>query len=164
MIYLNNKSVITVLVLSMLAFLRISSVSSFRVGIFAKSVSRTASSLHAAVKSMNADQFFTIVSSKDSRELYQIVDVREPGELQDVKLKDPAVINLPLGDAGNWSVKPLEDVGLDSSKPTICVCKIGMRSMKVATFLTSKGFEEVYNLEGGMIKICDTNPQITTLG
>jgi len=113
---------------------------------------------------MRADDFSKMIASKDSRSLYQIVDVREPGELQDVKLKDPNVLNLPLGDAGTWSVKPLSDVGLDSAKPTVCVCKAGMRSMKVAQFLISKGFAEVYNLEGGILQILDTNPQITTLG
>ena len=113
---------------------------------------------------MDADKFNRLVNDKDARSLYQIVDVREPAELLDVKLKDPGVLNLPLGDAGNWSNKPLSEVGLDAAKPTVCVCKAGIRSMKVAQFLVSKGFEEVYNLEGGMMRILDTNPQITTLG
>lgn len=116
------------------------------------------------VKSISSEELSRILGGgKDTRDLYQIVDVREPYELEDVRLKDPAVINLPLGDAGNWSVKPLEDVGLDASKPTICVCKVGMRSMKVASFLVGKGFDEVYNLEGGMIRVCDVVPQITSL-
>ena len=87
------------------------------------------------------DAFNKIMGSKDTRSLYQIIDVREPAELADVKLKDEGVLNLPLGDAGDWSVRPLSDFGLDASKPTVCVCKIGMRSMKVAQFLVTKGCE-----------------------
>ena len=172
------------------------------------------------------DAFNKIMGSKDTRSLYQIIDVREPTELAAVKLKDEGVLNLPLGDAADWSVRPLSDFGLDASKPTVCVCKIGMRSMKVAQFLVTKGCEllhtglssafgmiafyrgnrreeltsptpssclllgynvmpqvftdltsssplfslslpkvsEVYNLEGGMDRVCTQNPQITTRG
>ena len=40
---------------------------------------------------------------------------------------------------------------LDKTKPTICVCHHGMRSQRVAMFLTQQaGFEEVYNLTGGV--------------
>lgn len=87
------------------------------------------------------DAFNKIMGSKDTRSLYQIIDVREPTELAAVKLKDEGVLNLPLGDAADWSVRPLSDFGLDASKPTVCVCKIGMRSMKVAQFLVTKGCE-----------------------
>jgi rhodanese-related sulfurtransferase len=39
---------------------------------------------------------------------------------------------------------------LDKSKPTLCLCKAGVRSMKVASFLVQAGFQEVYNIDGGI--------------
>lgn len=52
--------------------------------------------------------------------------------------------------ARNWT----EDIKLgkllDSSKPTLCLCKVGQRSYRLASFLIQEGFEEVYNIEGGI--------------
>ena len=86
-----------------------------------------------------------------SRRLYQIIDVREPNELQTASLTGSDIINLPLSRANEWTGDIKSGKILDKSKPTICMCKIGMRSMKMAMFLTQQaGFEEVYNVEGGI--------------
>ena len=57
---------------------------------------------------------------------------------------DGDVINLPMSAAEDWSRKVAAGDLLDKSKPTLCICKLGGRSMKMATFLASQaGFEEV---------------------
>ena len=93
------------------------------------------------------------MSGADTRRLYQIVDVREPNELQAASIKGADIINLPLSTAPKWTSEVTDGDILDKSKPTICLCKAGVRSMKMAMFLTQQaGFAEVYNIDGGIIE------------
>ena len=108
----------------------------------------------ATIKRMSVSQFGDILKS-DSRPSYQIVDVREPNELAVASITGADIINLPLGDAASWSPKVEAGDLLDKTKPTICLCKVGMRSMRVATFLIGQGFEEVYNVDGGINQYAD---------
>ena len=67
------------------------------------------------------------------------------------KLPYDDVVNLPLSTAAEWSGKVETGMMLDPTKPTICLCHHGMRSMRVAQFLVSKcGFNEVHNVNGGI--------------
>eukprot|EP01040_Poterioochromonas_malhamensis_P016121 gene16121-18219_t len=85
------------------------------------------------------------------RKNYQIVDVREKDELELARLPDNNVINLPLSEAGTWTNEILEGEILDKSKPTICLCHHGVRSMRFANFIVTQAqFEEVYNVQGGI--------------
>ena len=72
------------------------------------------------VKSLTVKDFNKILSG-DSRSLYQIIDVREPNELETVALKGSDVINLPLGAAGDWSPKVQTGELLNPDKPTLCM-------------------------------------------
>ncbi len=99
---------------------------------------------------MNVGELENIITS-DLKDNYQIVDVREPNELEMVSLPECGVVNLPLGTSEDWAPQVAEGKMLDKTKPTICVCHHGMRSKRVATFLVDNaGFEEVYNLTGGV--------------
>jgi len=102
-----------------------------------------------AVQKMNVEEFANILNG-DLREQYQIIDVREPNELDMVSIKGSDIINLPLSQAGDWSTKVEQGKMLDETKPTLCLCHHGMRSMRVATFLDGKGFQAVFNIEGGI--------------
>jgi rhodanese-related sulfurtransferase len=112
---------------------------------------------------MDVSEFGSIVKS-DLRDNYQIIDVREANELQMVALKDSNIKNLSLQTAGDWTSKVEQGLLLDSTKPTICLCHHGMRSMRVAMFLKQQaGFDEVYNLEGGIHKYAiEVDPSIGT--
>ena len=57
------------------------------------------------------------------------------------------VIHLPLSTAGEWTNKVTDGDILDSEKPVLCLCHHGMRSMRVATFLTGQ-----VSLEEGVIE------------
>lgn len=107
-----------------------------------------------------------ILRDKAVRDLYQVVDVRESAELAAVSLPDPGIIHLPLSSSHVWvdRVKNGTIEGLDSKKPTVCVCHHGVRSMQMAMFLAQGAdFEEVYNLEGGVDRYAlQVDPSIGT--
>ena len=71
-----------------------------------------------------------------------LVDVREPAELE------VCIINGAI----NTPMSSIEEsfADLDSSASYALYCHHGMRSMRVATFLSSKGFESLVNLQGGI--------------
>ena len=75
------------------------------------------------------------IFKSELRSNYQFVDVRESDELQVASFAGNDIIHLPLSTANEWTTKILNKELLDSTKPTICLCKVGGRSMKVATFL-----------------------------
>lgn len=71
-----------------------------------------------------------------------LLDVREADELEISRL--PGIVHLPMGEVA-------ERLGeLDSTAPTVVVCRTGNRSGRVAEFLVGQGFTDVRNLVGGM--------------
>ena len=73
-----------------------------------------------------------------------LIDVRTPREFDQGHLENSVNINI----AGK-SFR--EEVGkLDRSEPIYVYCKVGGRSAKAASILREMGFEEVYDLEGGI--------------
>lgn len=71
-----------------------------------------------------------------------ILDVRQPNEYQSGHIPGAKLIPLPqLGERLNE---------LDPQKPTVVYCAIGGRSRVAAQMLAGKGFDEVYNLTGGI--------------
>lgn len=87
----------------------------------------------SAVKRMSVTELGGILSSAN-RKKYQIVDVRERDELQEIALNGDDIVNLPLSDASSWTTQVLDGKVLDAKKPTLCICKMGGRSLKAATF------------------------------
>jgi rhodanese-related sulfurtransferase len=75
----------------------------------------------------------------------QLVDVREPHEVEAASLPD--AIFIPLGSL------PDRIGELDASRPVALLCRSGGRSGQAAEFLTSNGFTDVTNLIGGMMSL-----------
>ncbi len=75
-----------------------------------------------------------------------VLDVREPHELQTASVKADgfALLTIPMG------VIPPRLNELDPQQPIACLCHHGGRSMQVAAFLQSRGFEHVANIAGGI--------------
>jgi rhodanese-related sulfurtransferase len=78
-----------------------------------------------------------------------VLDVREPYELALARLGQGdgqgfRVIAMPMGSV------PARLAELDPDQPIACLCHHGMRSMQVARFLVSNGFEQVVNIDGGI--------------
>lgn len=73
-----------------------------------------------------------------------LIDVRTPGEFEQGHLENSVNINI-----ADKSFK--DEVGkLDKSQPVYVYCKVGGRSAKAANMLREMGFEEVYDLKGGI--------------
>ncbi len=77
---------------------------------------------------------------------YQFVDVREPQELEIVKL--PKFINLPLSEYADWS--PNIYTHLDKDLETLVLCHHGVRSAQMCQWLVMQGFTQTRNIIGGI--------------
>lgn len=75
-------------------------------------------------------------------ELWQLLDVREPWELDIVRLDEALCI--PMGELE----ERMDD--LDPLQPVAVLCHSGGRSARVAAYLAQCGFTRVVNIEGGI--------------
>lgn len=76
----------------------------------------------------------------------QLVDVRECYEFELYRMRHPELQNIPFSE--------LEDrmQEFSKNKKQVLVCNNGVRSRSVAKYLEERGFQEVYYLEGGLVK------------
>ncbi len=73
---------------------------------------------------------------------FVLLDVREPWELQICSLPDS--VEIPMGQvpARLDEIEPQQDV--------VIICHHGIRSQQIAYYLQSAGYENLYNLRGGI--------------
>ena len=83
----------------------------------------------------------------DTRENFQLVDVREPFEHEIASINTAKLI--PLGEL------PDRLNELDRPRLTIVHCHSGQRSAQAVRLLREAGFENVFNLEGGIARWLD---------
>jgi rhodanese-related sulfurtransferase len=76
-------------------------------------------------------------------ESIQLVDVREYAEFAGGLI--PGARLLPLGDLQRCAAE------LDSTRPVVCVCASGKRSAQAMEKLVALGFNEVHQLDGGLM-------------
>jgi rhodanese-related sulfurtransferase len=81
-------------------------------------------------------------SRRDKGENPLVIDVREDWELQLARI--PGVVHVPMNQI------PARLTEFSPQAETIVMCHAGARSMRVAHFLASQGFTNVYNLSGGI--------------
>lgn len=75
-----------------------------------------------------------------------VLDVREPWEVQLASIKPQgfALLTIPMAAlAARLAELPRE-------QPIACLCHHGARSAQVANFLKNQGFEQVFNISGGI--------------
>ena len=90
-------------------------------------------------KSITPNELKSILESGKN---IKFIDVREQWEHEIASVNGAEL--LPLTKFGEWVA------GLKTEDEIIVMCHHGIRSANVCTFLVSNGFENVYNLEGGM--------------
>tara|TARA_B100000900_G_C20467960_1_gene670095 strand:- start:364 stop:741 length:378 start_codon:yes stop_codon:yes gene_type:complete len=90
-------------------------------------------------KNINIDKLEVLINENDVK----LIDVRRPSEFNDGHIEN--AINIDYYD-GNFS-KSFDN--LDKSQIIVLYCKSGRRSSKSAVKLVEKGFNNVYNLDGG---------------
>ena len=78
---------------------------------------------------------------------YQVIDVRTEDEIRRTPLSGATIIPIdhPAGDIRS------RVSNLDPQKPTVVTCHSGKRAHVVASMLSGLGFNNIYNLTGGMM-------------
>jgi rhodanese-related sulfurtransferase len=76
-----------------------------------------------------------------------LLDVREPDEYRGELGHIPGSILIPLRELAARS----SELGPHKNKQIVAVCRAGVRSTTAAAMLTGLGFEQVSNLQGGML-------------
>ena len=83
-----------------------------------------------------------------------VLDVREHDEIALCRIEGS--VHVPMGEISRRARE------LDASAPTVCVCHHGVRSARVAAALVRLGFQQVYNLRGGIDRwAAEVDPQMT---
>lgn len=72
-----------------------------------------------------------------------LLDVREDVELELASLPD--VVHIPLAELPHRALREL-----DPDRAIVVICHHGVRSMAAARFLAERGFDDVWNLTGGI--------------
>jgi len=80
---------------------------------------------------------------KEKGEPFRVIDVRQPNEI--------AQGTVPRAEPVPLNTLPLKMSELDPKETLVFVCRSGARSAQACMFLQQQGFENVYNLRGGMI-------------
>lgn len=82
-----------------------------------------------------------VAALRDTTDI-QIIDVREPWEYELCHIE--GTLHIPMGQI------PARLAELASDRPLIVLCHHGMRSLQVAHYLLSQGYQDVTNLSGGI--------------
>ena len=78
----------------------------------------------------------------EARSEVVIIDVRSPDEFREGALPDSVLVPFFYAMRGK--------VFLPKDTPLLLVCAVGGRSLAVGRYLAMQGFQEVYNLKGGL--------------
>ncbi len=92
--------------------------------------------------SISIDDFEKKLSTND----IQLVDVRTPEEFNQGHLKGALNYNINSGEFQQQIAK------LDKSKVVLVYCLSGGRSASAAELMSTNGFQEIYNMQGGIMK------------
>jgi rhodanese-related sulfurtransferase len=82
------------------------------------------------------------VRLRSAGELWQLLDVREPWELEIAGIA--GTIHIPM------AAVPDHSNTLDAKTPVAVLCHSGVRSAHVASLLAARGFARVANITGGI--------------
>lgn len=80
---------------------------------------------------------------KDNGDVFRVIDIRQPAEL------NSGII--PGAEAVPMHIIPLRLDDLQQNEKLIMVCRSGARSAQACMYLQQQGYENVYNLRGGMM-------------
>lgn len=92
-----------------------------------------------SMKHISAEELKALMKNED----VQVIDVREPHETP--KFEELNALNIPLQTIPDNVEKIAKD------KKVIVHCQHGVRSMNAINFLEQQGFENLYNLTGGIV-------------
>lgn len=82
------------------------------------------------------------LESLQADEKVDLIDVRSEAELARGRI--PGARHIPL------HMLPLQTDALDRGRPTVFYCQTGGRSAQASAFVAARGYDNVYNLQGGI--------------
>lgn len=104
-----------------------------------------------SIKSMEVDQLQKLIEEGQD---FLLVDCREQGEWDSGHI--PQAKLLPMSEIESRYEE------LDKNKQIIVQCRSGKRSMNVCCFLEEKGYQDLTNLEGGILAWQEEGLDVTT--
>lgn len=93
---------------------------------------------------------------KLKNEGYKIIDVRTIQEYNEARIENSILIDIYSPAFKNEIEK------LDKSEKYLIYCRSGNRSLFAAKYMQSKGFQDVFNLAGGIIKWLKSGKPVLT--
>lgn len=103
------------------------------------------------------------VKEIEAPELARWMDEQQPGQLHIIDVRQMPEIaagTVPGAEAVPLHTLPLKVNELDRNKKLVVVCRSGARSAQACMFLAQQGFDQVYNLRGGMLAWAQTGQPI----
>ncbi len=93
----------------------------------------------------------TYLSEKlKSQELFILLDVREPDELDYAKLNDSRLEVTPMSRLAREGTKALSASAQSQDATIYVMCHHGSRSAQVTAWLAQQGWRNVFNVRGGI--------------
>jgi adenylyltransferase/sulfurtransferase len=83
----------------------------------------------------------------DNKENFQLIDVREPNEAEICAIE--GAILIPMNEVPDH----IDEISKD--KTVVVHCRSGARSGRIVGYLESQGFDNLYNLKGGILAWAD---------
>jgi rhodanese-related sulfurtransferase len=105
---------------------------------------------HSSIKEIEAPELARWLDEQADR--LRVIDVRQVPEI--------AAGTVPGAEAVPLHTLPLKLDELDREAKLVLVCRSGARSAQACMFLAQQGFENVYNLRGGMLAWAQTGQAI----
>lgn len=91
-----------------------------------------------------------LARKRNDREGFILLDVREPDELELARLPAEWTTLLPMSRLARQLFDALPEEMHDKAKEIIVMCHTGQRSAQVTAWLRQNGWQNVYNLRGGI--------------
>ncbi len=107
--------------------------------------------MHWNIKEIEAPELANWKEEKGDN--LRVVDVREMGEI--------AAGTIPGAEPMPMASIPVRMNELDKDKEIVFICRSGARSAQVCMFLQQQGFDNVYNLRGGMFGWAGAGQQVS---
>ncbi|KAH7677367.1 Peptidylprolyl isomerase protein [Dioscorea alata] len=98
------------------------------------------------LEDIGPEEFYSKMQDPSFVEAAQLIDVREPEEVDIASL--PGFKVLPLRQFGTWGSLITDE--FNPQKDIYVLCHHGVRSMQVAKWLQTQGFKKVFNIAGGI--------------
>ena len=108
--------------------------------------------MHLSIKEIEATELADRMEGKKPR----VIDVRE--------IREISAGTVPGAEAMPMASVPARMNELTREEELVIICRSGARSAQVCMFLQQQGYENVYNLRGGMMAWASSGQQIGMTG